>query len=330
MKRRNALSLIGGIAGAGTGVLKSGIGIASAQNYPRENSRWHTHADVMDRLATYEHTSQGAVSLETIGDSIEGRELVVATVGDGDTDVFVTSEQHGDEPTGTVALLKVLQRLAAGGNAVAPVRDELTVHALPMHNPDGGMRNQRTNADGIDPNRQHDYEPGATDNPSPETQAMIDYVTALEPTWVADLHTQTGDYVDDDGESISASTFWPIAPAAQADAVERSKRMNWAMYDEVDDEYGFANMSQYPGGTGANIARNAYGIRGYGSALLEMTGQVDDRGQRMEGKMVRHMRAQIETLLAETADGSLFARDPDLANTIPERGSSSPWPWDSE
>ncbi|ELY55814.1 M14 family zinc carboxypeptidase [Natronococcus jeotgali] len=326
MKRRDTLKLIGGIAGTSA----VAPGVVSGQEFPRENSRYYTHEEVLDRLARLEQTSQDPVSLTEIGASIEGRELVVATIGEGDTDVFFTAEQHGDEPTGTLTILQVLQGLAAGGQNVGQILEELTVHALPMHNPDGGMRNQRTNLDGIDPNRQHHYAPGSDDNPSPETQAMIDYVTDLDPEWVADLHTQTGDYVDDDGESIRASNFWPIAEEADPAAVELSKRMNWAIYDEVDDQYGYANISQYPGGTGTNIARNAYGVRGYGSVLLEMTGQVDDRGERMEGMMVRHMRSEVEVLLEETADGSLYERDPANAETIPERGSRSPWPWDSE
>ncbi|MFC6905886.1 M14 family zinc carboxypeptidase [Halalkalicoccus tibetensis] len=304
--------------------------MSAEDELPRENSRWYTHDEVMERLDRLERTGRGTVSLEEIGESIEGRELVVATVGSGETDVFITTEQHGDEPTGTSTIFQILQRLSAGGQNTAQIREALTIHVLPMHNPDGGMRNQRVNADGVDPNRQHHYDPGSDDNPSPETQAMIDYVTDLDPEWVADLHTQTGDYVDDDGESIRASNFWPIAPDADEDAIELSKQMNWAIYDEVNDQYGFANISQYPGGTGANIARNAYGIRGYGSVLLEMTGQVDDRGERMEGMMIRHMRAEVETLLEETADGSLYDRDSELAETIPERGPRSPWPWDNE
>lgn len=328
MKRRDTLKVFGGIVGASA--VGPGLVSARERDYPRENSRFYTHDEVMERLARLERQGQRAVSLTEIGESVEGRELVVATVGEGDTDVFFTAQQHGDEPTGTLTILQVLRNLAAGGQDVAQILDELTVHVLPMHNPDGGMRNQRENVDGVDPNRQHHYEPGSTDNPSPETQAMIDYVTDLDPEWVADLHTQTGDYVDDDGESIRASNYWPIAPEADPGAVALSKRMNWAIYDEVGDAYGYANISQYPGGQGANIARNAYGVRGYGSVLLEMTGQTGDRGERMEGMMVRHMRSEVEVLLEETADGSLYERDPDDAETIPERGPRSPWPWDSE
>lgn len=297
---------------------------------PREGTRYYTHEEVLQKLDQIQHSSQGAVKLETIGESIEGRELVVVKVGEGDTDVFMTAQQHGNEPTGSLAAMEALRELASGGRGrhKGSVLNELRVHTLVMHNPDGGMRNQRGNWAGVDANRQHDYEPGSTDNPSPESQAMIEYVDELDPLWVADLHTQGGDYVDSDGESIRGSNYWPTNSNADPDAVELSKKMNWAIYDRLQGEIGFANLSQYPGGSSSSIARNAYGIRGHGSVLLEITGQTQDRGQRMEGMFKTLMKREVEVLLEETAEGTLFDRDPDMADTIPTRGPSEPWQWE--
>lgn len=324
MHRRDALKWIGGIAGAGVLGTKT-----AAADPPAEQMRRYDHGELLEELERIERSSQGSISVEFVGESIEGRELPVATVGDGDTDVFLVTEQHGDEPTGTSAGVEVLGNLGAGGNDVSEILDELTVHMLPMLNPDGAERDQRTNADGVDPNRQHHYEPGSDDNPSPETQAMIDAVDEIDPLWVADLHTQTGDYIDDDDNSVTASNFWPIADGVPEDAQDLSKRMNWAVYDEVS-QYGYANISQYPGGTGGNIARNAYGLDGRGSMLLEITGQADDRGPRQEGMFIRLHREEVMTLLEGTADGSIFDIDPDNADDIPERPSRQSWRWDSE
>lgn len=332
MKRRGALKLIGTAAGASL----LGVSTVSADEpWPREETnRWYTHTELVENLEAIDDRANYSFELEEIGESLEGRELVVARAGSGETDVFVVTEQHGDEPTGTNAIIQTLDHLASTGSPFAEtVREELTVHVLPMQNPDGGMRNQRTNAEGIDPNRQHDFEVGAEDNPSPETQAMIDYVVPLEPEWVADLHTQSGMYYDEKenpGDMFHSSNFWPIADEADGDAVDLSKKMNVAMYDRVD---GFANaqLSDYPGGTGTNIARNAYATYGFGSVLNEMTGQVGDRGERMEGQMIRIQRKETEVLLEETADGTLYDRDPDDVEEIPERptfGEDGDWPWE--
>ena len=328
MRRRTTLKLMGAIVGGGA----FGTNVVGADElWPREETgRFLTHAEVQDFLDGLDRRARRSFELEEIGESLEGRALTVARVGSGDTDVFFTAEQHGDEPTGTNAILAELRELATSGTTFARnVTDALTVHVLPMHNPDGAMRNRRTNADGVDPNRQHHYEVGAEDNPSPETQAMIDYVVPLEPLWVSDLHTQSGMYHDEKevpGDMHHSSNFWPIAPEADPDAVELSQRLNVSMWDHAQGKAN-AQLSVYPGGTGTNIARNAYGVRGFGSILNEMTGQTWDRGERMEGQMIRIMRNENRGILKDTADGSLFERDPDRVDEIPPRGDRGDWPW---
>jgi hypothetical protein len=328
MKRRTTLQTIGGIVG--TGVLAPGL-VSADETWAREETkRFLTHQEVQDFLEDIDRRARTRYELEEIGESLEGRVLTVARVGEGDTDVFFTAEQHGDEPTGTNAILAELRELATSGTPFArQVREALTVHILPMHNPDGAMRNQRTNADGVDPNRQHHYEVGAGDNPSPETQAMIDYVVPLEPLWVADLHTQSGMYHDENenpGDMYHSSNFWPIAPEADPEAVELSQQLNVSMWDHAEGKAN-AQLSRYPGGEGTNIARNAYGVRGFGSILNEMTGQTWDRGERMEGQMVRIMRNENRGILQDTADGTLSDRDPDRVGEIPDRGARGDWPW---
>ncbi|UHQ98658.1 peptidase M14 (plasmid) [Natrinema zhouii] len=285
----------------------------------------------MDQLDNIQQRARANVTLEEIGESIEGRELVVTTVGSGDTDIFIVTEQHGGEPHGTNAMVEELQHLATSGKEYAEkVRNELTVHILPQANPDGAMRNQRGNAEGIDMNRQHHYPVGATNNPSPEAQAMIDYVTDLNPLWVTDIHCQGGAFSgekDNPGHYYTSSIYWPTNPEADPEAVELSRQLNVAMWDQVDG-YANAQLSRYPGGTGAEIARNAYGIRGYGSVLMEMTATHEHPA--LSGQMINQCRKQIEVMLEDTVDDVLFDRDPDRADNIPDRPARTAWKfaWD--
>jgi hypothetical protein len=46
--------------------------------------------------------------------------------------------------------------------------------------------------------------------------------------------------------------------------------------------------------------------------------------------MVRINREENQAILEETANGSLFERDPDRADEIPDRGDWAEWPWDRE
>jgi hypothetical protein len=366
MKRRTTLKTIGGIAGA----VALGPSVVSADEpWPREESGvFLTHQQVQDELDSIQRRSRVEFELEDIGESLEGRELTVARVGEGDTDVFITTEQHGDEPTGTLATLRDLEEFAVTNSPYArTVRENLTVHALLMHNPDGAMRNQRENArpeeytwedpyfgeqtGPADPNRQHyfefteeelqeldgddfDADVGIPDeNPSPETQAMLEYVLDLDPLWVADLHTQSGMYHSDKenpGHLDHSSNAWPFNTNIDEEDRDIAKKMNVAMYDRGSDVAN-ANVTLYDiGGTTCNIARNAHGAYGFGSILNEMTGQVGDRGERREGQMVRINREENRAILEETADGSLFDREPDDADEIPDRGDWAEWPWERE
>jgi len=62
---------------------------------------------------------------------------------------------HGDEPTATSALLDVLEYLGRTRETADTVRllSRLTLAIIPMLNPDGAARTRRTNAQGIDINR---------------------------------------------------------------------------------------------------------------------------------------------------------------------------------
>ena len=65
------------------------------------------------------------------------------------------SQMHGDEPTATAALFDVFEYLRRHGDdpVVRRILSALTLHAIPMLNPDGAERFQRRNAQSIDINR---------------------------------------------------------------------------------------------------------------------------------------------------------------------------------
>ena len=69
--------------------------------------------------------------------------------------MLLWSQMHGDEPTATVALFDVLNYVRSNRPAphVARLLDRLTLHVVPMLNPDGAEKPQRRNAQGIDINR---------------------------------------------------------------------------------------------------------------------------------------------------------------------------------
>jgi hypothetical protein len=114
-----------------------------------------THREVEARLRAVRDGSPGLFSLEQIGRSVEGRAIYDLSFGRGAFTVLLWSQMHGDEPSATSALFDVFEyvRRHRADPAIARMLSALTIHAVPMLNPDGAERFQRRNAQGLDINR---------------------------------------------------------------------------------------------------------------------------------------------------------------------------------
>lgn len=107
---------------------------------------WTDHDELAGKLQQIENTSNGRVDVEQIGTTNLGRELWSARVGSGDRVLMVQSAIHGNERTGTEALLGLLGKLGSSQDpATQKILDNVTLVALPMVNPDGGELNRRIN-----------------------------------------------------------------------------------------------------------------------------------------------------------------------------------------
>ncbi len=95
---------------------------------------------------------------------------------------------HGDEPSATPAIFDLLEwiRRERGSAAVQRLEDRLTVHLVPMLNPDGAQRFTRRNAQGIDINRD------ALLLQTPEGRALKALRDRVQPVLGFNLHNQNG------------------------------------------------------------------------------------------------------------------------------------------
>ncbi|WP_277673647.1 M14 family zinc carboxypeptidase [Piscibacillus halophilus] len=104
------------------------------------------HDELSQKLQQIEQTSHGELDLEVAGYSNQGLEIYKATVGHGDKVVMIQSEIHGNEKTGTVALVNMLKQIATNNSPkYQQLREELTIIAVPMMNPDASEANRRGN-----------------------------------------------------------------------------------------------------------------------------------------------------------------------------------------
>ncbi|QJR80468.1 peptidase M14 [Alteromonas pelagimontana] len=163
-------------------------------------------APVMTLLSAKPH-----VQFTQIGSSLNGVAIHRFTLGSGPTTILAWTQMHGDEPTATAAVLDWLQILLTQTPASLPEdwQSRVTLHIIPMLNPDGAQANTRENAQGIDINRD------AVAQQSPEGKLLWEQATSLQPHIAFNLHDQNPYYAV--GNTDAPATISFLAPAFHQD-----------------------------------------------------------------------------------------------------------------
>ncbi|QRG70285.1 M14 family zinc carboxypeptidase [Brevibacillus choshinensis] len=139
-----ALLLTASLVSPGFAAGNTSPGTPEQQNY--SISGFLSYDQLVKQLKKIENNSNGQVSLEVVGKSNRDRDIFKATVGSGKKVVFITSQIHGNEPTGTEALVSILQYLGSSNSPEAKqIRKEITLVAMPMMNPDAAYLDRRGN-----------------------------------------------------------------------------------------------------------------------------------------------------------------------------------------
>ena len=163
------------------------------------------YKDLQPLIDQYRNNPKFTVS--KVGESIEGRDLTLISIGKGGTDVFLWSQMHGDEPTATQAIFDILKFLNDKSYAQEKriIFSNLRIHFLPMLNPDGAQVYQRRNTLGIDINRD------ALRLQSPEGQTLKRVRDSLEADFGFNLHDQSTYYNAE--RTSKPATISYLAPA---------------------------------------------------------------------------------------------------------------------
>jgi protein MpaA len=155
--------------------------------------------------------ARSAVRSIELGRSVKGVPLILEVFGDGPDTVFVFGGIHGNEPTSAALARSLANHLRVNWDLFAG----RTVAILAEANPDGlGMR-QRTNANGVDLNRNFpakNWRPargrsahhGAVAASEPETRAIMRAVELVRPRRMLSIHsTRRGRHCNNyDGPAI--------------------------------------------------------------------------------------------------------------------------------
>ncbi|HXW08611.1 MAG TPA: M14 family metallopeptidase [Vicinamibacterales bacterium] len=144
------------------------------------------HADVVRRLDDLSKSAAGLFQVVRAGESVEGRSIHHVRAGTGPSGVLLWSQMHGDEPTATSALFDLFEYLRRHRDEPVARRilGALTLHVVPMLNPDGAERFERRNAQGVDINRD------ALRLQTPEGRILKELRDRHEPRIGFNLHNQ--------------------------------------------------------------------------------------------------------------------------------------------
>ncbi|WP_461090732.1 M14 family zinc carboxypeptidase [Spirosoma gilvum] len=152
------------------------------------NHRRFKHKDIIPLL----NALGKPLSVSQVGESLENRAIYKVKVGTGATNILLWSQMHGDEATATMALFDIFNFLQAKNDGFDALRQsilgQMTVHFVPMLNPDGAERFQRRTATDIDMNRD------ALRLQTPEGALLKNLQQTLKPLVGFNLHDQNPRY----------------------------------------------------------------------------------------------------------------------------------------
>lgn len=214
------------------------------------------HADIQPLIEKFKANPKFEV--QRVGESIQGRDLHLISIGSGDSNIFLWSQMHGNEPTATQAIFDILNFLDAPEfkEEKEAILSKLKLHFLPMLNPDGAEVFTRRNALGVDINRD------ALRLQSPESQTLKRLRDSLDADFGFNLHDQSKYYNAERTEKPATISYLATAFNYEKDINEvRANAMKVIVYmNNIIQNYAPGQVGRYsddfePRAFGDNIAK---------------------------------------------------------------------------
>lgn len=206
--------------------------------------------------------------ITVLGRSIQGRNISMISIGEGDIQILLWSQMHGDEPTATASIFDMINYLKTNKSILKNV----TVHFIPMLNPDGAELFSRHNAIGIDINRD------ALRLQSPESQLLKKVRDSLDADFGFNLHDQSKYYNAEETSKPATVSF--LAPAfnfekdinqTRGDAMRVIGKLNGILQRYVKGQVARYSDEFEPRAFGDNMQK-----WGTSAILIESGGHFDD------------------------------------------------------
>ena len=166
-------------------------GVLTIRHTPQSGALWvayfapysmERHHDLVARMS-----QRAGVSVESLGKTLDGRDIDLITLGRGPRKVWLYARQHPGETMAEWWIEGALERLTDAADPVArKLLEKATFHIVPNMNPDGGFRGHlRTNAAGVNLNREWH---APTLERSPEVYHVLNRMDQTGVDFAIDVH----------------------------------------------------------------------------------------------------------------------------------------------
>jgi len=226
------------------GTLLPNVKMSTSVEKAKDWDSYPTYEAYVDMMYQFATDYPDLCEVYSIGSSVEGRELLVAKISDNvnqeeeEAEFFYTGTIHGDETTGYVLLLRLIDYLLQNygtDDQVDNLVNNMEIYINPAANPDGTYAGgnssvygaTRYNANGVDLNRNFP-DPEDGDHPDgnswqPETVAMMDFAEEHNFVMSANFHggSEVVNYPWDTWPDLHADDDWyQMISHAYADAAQ--------------------------------------------------------------------------------------------------------------
>ncbi|MGE5807314.1 MAG: M14 family zinc carboxypeptidase [Ignavibacteria bacterium] len=178
----------------------------------KEKSITHKRFKHSDLLPIIEKLNKNLFQVKKAGESAEGRDIFLISIGSGERKIFLWSQMHGDEPTATMAIFDIFNFFSDNSrysDFKKKLLENVTLYFMPMVNPDGAEIYQRRNIFNLDINRD------AVRQQMPEARILKNTFDSLKAEFGFNLHDQSTRYSA--GNSFKSAALSFLAPSINSE-----------------------------------------------------------------------------------------------------------------